>query len=194
MSEELYQRIKQTENISQGDIFLNFPILLPDKETNYEELKEITPQALKENIQYKVYETNIIILSQSCDMVYDESRGRYPVDPVIVASINDISQYSWNLVGETNSGKRPAYFLLNKSDGFLDMSYIIDFGTIFTIPYDLLNRFSKGYGERYRPTSPILEKISQHFGNYFSRIGLEYERDSKDLKAEYQTLKSSPAS
>lgn len=176
--EVLYHKVPSTESVSQGDILFNFPILLPDQSSIEEG-----------QMSFLSFASDIIILSQSCDLVHDKQRNRFPVDPVICAAIFDIGHYSWSLVSETNSGTRPAYYLLNRDKIFLDKSYIIDFSRIYTIPYRLLSDFSSKNGDRIRPISPILEKISQHFGNYFSRIGTEYERHSKDLKEEYTPLR-----
>lgn len=193
MSEEikksaLYQQVKESEKISQGDILFSFPVFFPDSDS-LKSLKKVTKESLGTEMAFTVYNADIIILSQSCDLVLDPARNRYPVDPVICAAINDIGKFSWDLVSKTNSGMKPSYYLLNKDNLFLDNSYIIDFGQIFTIPYDLLSLFSQGYGDRFRPISPILEKISQSFGNYFSRIGTEYERDKSDLKQEHEPLR-----
>lgn len=190
MASELYQTIQPDENISQGDIFFNFPVFLPDPNNKYNEIKDFSIKTIEEKIKFKVYHSDIIILSQACDMVLDPSRNRRPIDPVIVAAVNHIGKFSWKLVSETNSNRRPAYYLLNKEDGILGKSFIVDFTRIYTIPYEILSKFSKEYGPRLRPTSPILEKLSQHFGNYFSRIGLEYERRSDELKSEHEKLLS----
>jgi hypothetical protein len=190
MANGLYQKIQPNQNISQGDIFFNFPIFMPDPKNKYNEIEKFTKEALEEKVKFKVYHSNIIILSQACDMVVDPSRNRKAIDPVVVAAIDSIDRFSWNLVSETNSGRKPAYYLLNKEDGVLGKSFIVDFTRIFTIQYEILSGFSKQYGERLRPSSPILEKMSQHFGNFFSRIGLEYERNSAELKAEHEKLKN----
>lgn len=176
--ELLYQEVYSKETISQGDILFNFPIVLPNQLA-----------VEKEENPFIMYNANIIVMSQACDLILDEGRNRYPVDPVICAAIYDIGNFSWELVSQTNSGNRPAYFLLNRDEKFLDKSYIIDFGKIFTIPYKVLDEFAKKSGDRFRPISPILEKISQHFGNYFSRIGTEYERNKQNLKEEHKTLR-----
>lgn len=187
-SGNLYKKIHCSEPISQGDIFFNFPVFLPNP-TSIAEIKGIDKDSLEKQVKFQVFHADIIILSQSCDLVSDPHKNRYPVDPVVVATINEIGVHSWNVVSETNSGSRPSYYLLNKDEGFMSKSHIIDFGSIHTISYNILEIFREGYGDRIRPISPILEKISHHFGNYFSRIGTEYERHKSDLKAEYEPLR-----
>lgn len=188
VEELLYRRVPATENISQGDILFNFPIILPNIKS-LDQIDKVTKESLKDHVEMDLFDADIIILSQACDLVFDEQRGRYPVDPVICAAVNEIGSYSWRLVEDVNSGKRPAYFLLNKDESFMEESRIIDFGQIFTVPYDVLSKFVTSTPDRFRPISPILEKVSQQFGNYFSRIGTEYERDKKDLKEEHRLLK-----
>lgn len=176
--EVLYQKVPSTENVSQGDILFNLPIFLPDQ----------TKIDADGKVPFEAFAADIIILSQSCDLVLDPARNRLPVDPVVCAAIHHIGCFSKTLVTETNSGRKPSYYLLNKDNVYMERSYIIDFGAIYTIPYKILSEFATNQGDRFRPISPILEKISQHFGNYFSRIGTEYERDPKELKEEHSIL------
>lgn len=185
--ELLYRRISESADISQGDILFNFPIFLPMAK-NLQEIEEVTIEGLQEHMSMKVFYADIIVMTQACDLVDSEKRD--PVDSVICAAIVDIGLYKWDVVAGTNSNRYPSYFLLNKEEDIFPKSHLIDFGEIFTIPYDLLKAFKNKAGDRVRPTSPILEKISQHFGNYFSRIGTEYERQKDELRVEHAKLKS----
>ena len=183
----LYHSIPESDNISQGDILFNFPLILPNKES-MESIEQLTAENLT-NIRLDRVQADLIIMSQACDMVDDPQRSRKPLDSVICAAIFDIGNFKLQTVQDTNAGRKPTYYLLNRDGLYLDKSYLIDFSNIYTVPYSLLNEFTTNYGNRILPISPILEKISQHFGNYFSRIGTEYERNKADLKTEYEQLR-----
>ncbi|MCF8011616.1 MAG: hypothetical protein K9L17_08790 [Clostridiales bacterium] len=70
-------------------------------------------------------------------------------------------------------------------DHNLNMNYkIVDFTSIFTIPYNYLSTFAEKSGKRLRLNSPHRELLSQEFGNFFARIGLPNEDfiQKKELK------------
>ena len=187
----LYRRIPESDNVSQGDILFNFPIFLPSIES-IQDVEEISIEGLGKHMKMTAFTTDIIVLTQACDLVNNEKRN--PIDSVVCAAITDIGLHSWEVVGGTNSNRNPSYYLLNKEDDVFPKSHLINFEELFTVPYDVLTAFKNNAGDRVRPTSPILEKISQHFGNYFSRIGTEYERQKAELKVEHKELKEKIAS
>lgn len=83
---------------------------------------------------------------------------------------------------------RPQYYLLEPSDQIVLMGYqIVQFDAIYTIPWGLLNAFSKQNGQRLRLNGPYIEDLSQHFGNYFSRVALPENRE--DIVTNYYTYK-----
>ncbi|WP_211653240.1 hypothetical protein [Planococcus alpniumensis] len=182
----LYREVFSTEDISQGDIFFGFPLMLPDPES-IDKVVEVTKEGIEATVKYKVNTTNLIVLTQACDLSRDN--GRLPVKSVVCAAINDISQYKLQNVHNVNAQKVHSFYLLHKDDVLFKKSHLIEFKSTYTIPYELLSKYAQNYGNRVRPTSPILEKVSQQYGNFYSRIGLEYVRESKDLAAEYNSLK-----
>ena len=186
---QLYISVDSTNFISQGDILFGFPILIAGVD-NIESLPDFSKEAIAEQAYYDILRTDIIVLSQACDLANEPHRGREPIDSVVCASIFPINHYSKSLVTETNSGKRPGYYLLHKDDRLLGKSYIIDFTKLYTIPYELLNSFASKQATRVRPANPLLEQISHHFGNFFSRIGSDFEREKSDLTKEYDDLKA----
>lgn len=184
---QLYTTIEPSELISQGDILFNFPILIAGI-NEVERLPDFSKDSIQQQAYFDILRSDIIILSQACDLANEPDRNRKPIESVICASIFPMNAYSKTIVQETNSGKRPSYYLLHKEDGLLDKTYIIDFTKLYTIPYELLNKFAHRQTNRVRPTSPFLEQISHHFGNFFSRVGSDYERSKGDLSSEYELL------
>lgn len=184
----LYQRNHSEEMLTQGDLLFGIPIMKMGVKDPYN-LPDFSTESLSYNQNIKVIRKNLIILTQACDLVTEVERNRKPQEMVVCGTIRRIDTYSKNLVMETNKGQRPGYYLLHKEKGKLDDSFIIDFHDLHTIPYDYLNAFYVKQDVKIRPVSPYLEKISHHFGNFFSRIGVEYERDKVDLKQEYDALK-----
>lgn len=185
---ELYVDTTSDGSITQGDILFNFPVLVPVI-TNPTELTEYSPENIAKRTAFDIHYTDLIIMTQSCDLVNNPAMSRKPLDYVVCATIRRIDKYTKKVIDNVNSGRMPAYYLLNKDDKFLSNSQIIDFTGIHTITYEFLNDFASKQTSRFKPSSPILEKISHHFGNYFSRIGLDYEREQKDLVEEYRVLK-----
>lgn len=58
----------------------------------------------------------------------------------------------------------------------LSMNYqIVDFTLLYSVPLEFLKAFSERKGKRLQMKTPHRELLSQHFGNFFSRIGLPNE-------------------
>ncbi|AUS87814.1 hypothetical protein LBYS11_16375 [Lysinibacillus sp. YS11] len=186
----LYHLGKSTELITQGDILFDVPIITIGI-NHIESLPDFTFENLEKHSEVLVETKNLIVMSQACDLANEPERGRKPIESVICASIYPINAYSKNLVSETNSGRRPGYFILHKEHEVLDKSYIIDYSKLHTLPYAFLDAFAKKQTKRLRPTNPYLEQISHHFGNFFSRVGSDFERSNKEILQEYDDLGTS---
>lgn len=75
---------------------------------------------------------------------------------------------------EIRRGHRPNYHMLNACD-LVEKKHsiqVVDFRSVYTVPYDFLIGFAADQGKRVRLLSPYREKLSQAFGNFFSRVGL----------------------
>lgn len=165
---EWYTEAKKDEEIEQGDIFFKCPIFLPDPEFDYSVIDLSNLGNLKE-VEFKIYTPNVIVLTQSCDIVNEPK-----ADNIIVARITDVKEESNTFLKEVLASKRPPYQLLGKKDyGSLVMNYmVVDFSSLYSVPRVLLEKYKDEYGSRIRLNSPYLELLSQKFGNFFSRVGL----------------------
>jgi len=148
----------------QGDFIKNCPIITP-------------PENLTgDTIDATISEYDVIIMTQSCDLSHDK------IELVLVCPY-----YSIDIWGEakdffkTDKGKEalrrgylPAYHLLNKCDiPQFDMNYnIVDFRSVFAIPFKSLVSHTKKYKKRLRLLPPYREHLSQSFARFFMRVGL----------------------
>lgn len=183
----LYILGTSSDDLSQGDILFDVPVFNLGIE-EIESLPDFSFESLEGRVTSNVDIKGLIIMSQACDLANEPERNRKPIESVVCASIYPISRYSKDLISQTNSKTRPGYYLLHKEDGALENSYIIDFYKLHTISYQFLSQFSKKQTKRIRPNNPYLEQISHHFGNFFSRVGSDFERPKKDLQKEFDYL------
>ncbi|WHY01354.1 hypothetical protein [Neobacillus sp. DY30] len=181
MSSNWYVEIDASEHISQGDIFLNGPIFTPIPTLKYSR----TGAGRYNDWGLTGLNTNIgtasfVVMNQACDLERD------PPETVIVAQLHDMLSMELeegrtrkSFVSEVHAGKRPNYSIIGEYSGEFEtirMTYqIVDFSSIFTLPYALLADYSQNYGPRLRLNTPHRELLSQQFGYYYSRIGLPNE-------------------
>lgn len=185
MESTWYLEIDPQTELSQGDIFLNAPVFTTNPIIDYSSGNwEI------QNVQTQIEVTSYVVLNQACDL---ENK---PPDTVIVAILLDAitaeiasGTNRKGFLKEVYSGKRPRYTLIgdhtSKDDSLTINFQVVDLGSIYTIPYSVLDEFRKNYGNRLRLNTPHRELLNQQFGNFYSRIGLP----SQDYIA-FSTLES----
>ena len=149
-----YSPNPDNENFYQGDILRDYPIaILPDKrfpEIVYED-DEYSGTVM---IRAKISSTNIIIISQTCDIKNREFVAVCPVFPIERLEANQLEQLK--------KGKINYRFWLPPIDGVLHESYA-DFVIINAIKRESLdiNQRLASLSERYR--SHLTERIHQYF-------------------------------
>ena len=177
-----YEEIQKNNEITQGDIILNCPIPLPNKElfqailTNKEELEA----------SLDIKQTNIIILSQACDISNDK------VDSIVVCpvwtlkTLKESNKYykSSKARESLRQGKEPSYHLLNNySSAGIEQEYsIVDFHRIYSLPKEYLKNIANNTAIRLRLLPPYREHLSQAFARYFMRVGLPMDIDKESVK------------
>lgn len=178
--------IPPESDLDQGDIFLGCPLFSVENPFNFK-----NPDAEELPIIRKT--ANIVILTQTCDLVYDEANKQYPVKHVVCAPLYDsktmeVTENKYSFFCAVQSNSRPLYHLLGRYDGgedILPMNYqVVDFSSIIILDYAYLTAFKNFHGKRLRLNTPHRELLSYRLGNYFSRIGLPDESyiDRTDLK------------
>jgi hypothetical protein len=71
-------------------------------------------------------------------------------------------------------GNVPGYHLLNKCeiDGFKTDYLVVDFRTVYSVPFDFILNLAMKRGRRLRLLPPYREHLSQAFARFFMRVGL----------------------
>lgn len=188
-----YDIVDSTKNITQGDILLNCPLLIPNypsEELTTEDIEKLNkPDAV---IDTDVFFHNIIILNQACDLEVREGKDKPKLSMVMVAPLQDarLSNMGKGSLQKIAKLDRTELFLLEPSYENIKMGYqVINFDTVLTIPWKLLNAFSKLQEHRLRIKSPYTEHLSQHLANHFGRVGVPENRG--DSVAEFYRFRDS---
>ncbi|MHA1727346.1 MAG: hypothetical protein ACTSWY_01280 [Promethearchaeota archaeon] len=159
-----YKIIGKLEGLSQGDFIHSCPIIEPIKDLD------------KEVISANYTEYNVLIMSQSCDLINKK------LELVLVCPFWELSEiekkYPWFASNRNKEklrrGNQPNYHLLNKCklQKFKSDFLIVDFRSVFSVPYDILIDYVNKADERLRLLSPYKEHLSQAFARFFMRVGL----------------------
>lgn len=164
-----YDKILSSDNIEQGDLIIDCPIVIP-------------PSSCKigDEVEIDIKLINSIILSQSCDLVNNK------IDIVLVCPYYSLETFLENLPTDQKSRKNkvkhidnlrkgylPGYHLLNKSED-LDISdyLVVDFRNVYGIQIQNLKEIASNINSRIRLLPPYREHLSQAFARYFMRVGL----------------------
>lgn len=164
-----YSEISKSNDIGQGDLIPDCPIVIP-------------PSKLKEGdepeIEIKLIDS--IVLSQSCDLVNDK------IEIVLVCPFFPLKTFIENLPEDQKSKKAklkhidslkkgylPGYHLLNKmSEVNIEDYLVVDFRNVYGIQILNLRNIAQELSLRTRLLPPYREHLSQAFARYFMRVGL----------------------
>lgn len=188
-----YQLVSGEEEIKQGDILEDCPVFqLP------EDLAEITKDQLnniKSQVQWK--QQDVIIMSQSCDMV----KGREKVTETLLCAVWKRSEltegYLASNVGmeEARRGNLPGYHVLGECSlpEFHREVRVVDFRRVYSLPLPFVRRLATKLGKRIRLLPPYREQLAQAFARYFMRVGLPTDippfASSKPDRTEAEVIK-----
>lgn len=177
-----YQILSESDEITQGDILINFPII---KIPNYKEIVEgnnLEELELDIAIEY----IDCIVLTQACDI----AQAKPDLENIILCTIHDIKGVDFNKgkLGDCISGKLPQYYMLNKFEKFKCEYkeagfnfHIVNFNSIEKVPLSVLKSFANRVPTRLRLLPPYREHLSQAFAKYFMRIGLPSDIDRESV-------------
>ena len=171
MRYEWYEEVSESDEITQGDILLNCPVAIMNKDS------DISSGQVDAEITY----VDGIILTQACDL----KQGK--VDSVLICGLiskintekqlkesgkteNKIKDWIQSIV----KGKVTSKHIINNynSDTYKQDYYIIDFTSVYTIPLDIAKKVAKENNIRLRLCPPYREHLSQAFARFFMRVGL----------------------
>lgn len=164
-----YQTLTLNDELQQGDFIPDCPIVIP-------------PAGLSkgDEIEMSVNLMDVIILSQSCDLVNKE------IINILVCPYSKATDYLKTIPIEqtkTDKSRRKildnirkgylnAYHLLNKQDGIFDDYLVVDFKNVYSIHRLSLSETIERLENRIRLLPPYREHLSQAFARYFMRVGL----------------------
>jgi hypothetical protein len=119
---------------------------------------------------------DLIVVTQTCDLVQSK------VELVALCPIYTLAEFEainpkfsqkgkWE---DVRKGRMEGLHLLASPEKPEDNkgAMVVDFGQIFSLPFDYLVKRTEKLGDRWRLDSPFLEHFSQAFARYFMRVGL----------------------
>lgn len=160
--------IVEGSELQQGDLIRDCPIYTP-----------IIPAEADGNVQVDEGQYDVIILSQTCDLVI----GRENVQQVVVcpaalraeiAASNDHPLRTKGALQNACKNKEPAFFVLaafEHADVSRDVS-VVHFRMVYTLPIGYLRTIAERAGKRPRLRSPYKEALSNRFAAFFGRVAL----------------------
>ena len=159
-----YEIVNGSSPLLQGDFVDSCPVVVP-------------PTAIEsEKVSAEVIEYDVVIMSQSCDLVQKK------LDLVLVCPIWPLKEFenrsdffkSRKGKEALRQGNVPGYHLLNKCnlDSFNKDYLVVDFRSVYSVPFDFIVDLAKKKGKRLRLLPPYREHLSQAFARFFMRVGL----------------------
>lgn len=159
-----WYEIASGEEVWQGDIIDLCPIVVPSRTI---ELGIVSAE---------VIEYDVVVMSQTCDLMQRK------LDLVLVCPIWHLSEFenrsdffkSKKGKEALRRGNTTGYHLLNKCEigGFETDYLVVDFRSVYSVPFDFLIDLAERRGERLRLLPPYREHLSQAFARFFMRVGL----------------------
>ena len=154
------------DELEQGDIFEDCPTFLPPDQLTI----------ASENPTVRWEERDLILLSQSCDLV----KGREKIKQACLCEVWRRSEFSAghflasiDNLEKVRKGEIPRYHLLAPSEisGLQRELRIVDLQQVYSLPLDFLRLRASGR-KHLRLLPPYREHLSQSFARVFMRVGL----------------------
>lgn len=158
-----YDIVDSDEDLLQGDFIKECPVVIP-------------PSEISSEVEVRVINYNVVVMSQSCDLVQRN------IDLVLVCPVWPLSEFEYRSeFFKTKKGKEalrkgntPGYHLLNKCEikGFETNYLVVDFRSVYSVPFDFILELTRKKERRLRLLPPYREHLSQAFARLFMRVGL----------------------
>lgn len=162
------------ETLEQGDILEACPIFRPSKEFPWPLGKEDG-----ETIKFERAELDIVIVSQSCDLVARQKldMGQVLLCPVWrISEAANVNPFLESAFGkeQCRRGNLPGYHMI---DGCSDSRWrrevsVISFRDVWGLPLAFVRKVAAASARRARLRPPYKEHLAQAFARYFMRVGL----------------------
>jgi hypothetical protein len=160
-----YSQVESSEPIQQGDFVLQCQIIQPSVEAH----------ETGQNIKAIVKEYDVIVMSQSCDLITDKVNLALMCPFYSLTELGNI--YSdYKTAGKKEKLRQGHIFgmqLLNKCNinGHTDF-LVVDFKSVYAVPLPFLKQIVSSRNNRKRLLPPYREHLSQAFARFFMRVGL----------------------
>lgn len=187
-----YQLAIGEEEIKQGDILEDCPVFqLPA------DLADLTKDQLKITAKGEWRDQDVIIMSQSCDMV----KGREKLTDILLCAVWKRSEltegYLASNVGmeDARRGNLPGFHVLGECalPDFYREVRVVDFRRVYSLPLPFVRKLVTETEQRIRLLPPYREQLAQAFARYFMRVGLPTDippfLSSKPDKTEAEVIK-----
>jgi hypothetical protein len=158
------------DELMQGDIVEGCPVFRPPADL---------PLPLPAQFTLDAGEQDVVVLSQSCDIVKEQKSDVWQVilcplwDLSKAADANDFLK-STNGKNACRRGDMPGYHMIARCDHgqWGREARIISFREIITLPLGFFRKVVVSKGSRARLRTPYREHLGQAFARYFMRVGL----------------------
>ncbi|MBI3493800.1 MAG: hypothetical protein HY047_18790 [Acidobacteria bacterium] len=174
-----YEAIRGSETLRQGDIFEQFPVLVPPKDL------DLAPFLSDNSLPapaVPIRSVDVIVITQSCDLENNK------VDVVVLCAIAPFTEFADSpsarsqgnrkkVFDKLKGGAFPSCQLLDacELDGVKRPHRIVDFRTVFAVPLGHLTMRTRTTEPRLRLLPPYREHLAQGFARYYMRVGLPIE-------------------
>ena len=157
------------DDLQQGDLFPDCPIVVPDPQTYDRLLAKSDNSDLRLSDQpILVIEADVIVVSQSCDIAKPDCTQ------ILVCQYHAAADYSKERRAEIAKDRLAALHMIEACD-LEDIAFsqqALDFRAVYTAPKDFLLALAKTRKWRARLLPPYREHMAQAFARYFMRVGL----------------------
>ncbi|MBN2157741.1 MAG: hypothetical protein JW776_16960 [Candidatus Lokiarchaeota archaeon] len=164
-----YSLVSSKDGLSQGDFIFNSPILEPNYDLD------------EKKILADYSEYNVIIMSQSCDLINKKLNNVLVCPYWQLEEIEE--QYPWFKSNKNKEklrrGDQPNYHLLNEChlEEYEFSHIVVDFRDVYSVPFSYATEYSQSQKKRLRLLSPYIEHLAQAFARFFMRVGLPIDID-----------------
>jgi hypothetical protein len=167
-----WYELVEGRDLEQGDILESCPVFRVPVDLTL-------PLNEDESLDLEVGTQDMVITSQSCDLVEGQKSG---IDYVALAplwglsKLEEVDQYLGSTYGKEmcRRGNMHGYHMLAECDHVSCEREIgvVAFREVHSLPIDFLRKFAEDSGPRRRVRSPYREHLAQAFARYFMRVGL----------------------
>jgi hypothetical protein len=158
-------------DLQQGDVLVDCPVARP---------RLVFPIKSGNLVEVDIEERDLIVMTQSCDLVQGQRRGNADVVLCGVPLLSDLSMAQGHVLANKSTRQNlPKYsvmgwHVLERSTHaeVVRGQSAVNFGQVFTVPYEFVRQTADLSGKRLRLRSPYREFLAQRFGQFFARIAL----------------------